>query len=52
MKTDWSVEFYRNAAGRESVAEFLDSLPERACVSREQPKAELLGAFSLERAKK
>lgn len=30
MKTEWHVEFYRDAAGREPVAEFLDSLPERA----------------------
>lgn len=30
MKTTWAVEFYRDEAGRELVADFLDSLPERA----------------------
>ena len=30
MKTEWEVEFYRDEAGREPVAVFLDDLPDNA----------------------
>lgn len=30
MKTEWEVEFYRDEAGREPVADFLDALPDSA----------------------
>jgi len=30
MKQSWTVEFYKDASGREPVVEFLDSLPDSA----------------------
>ena len=46
MKTEWEVGFYRDEAGREPVAEFLDALPDSARAKMVR-HIELLAAYGV-----